>query len=911
MRDLNALTDAQLAAIAGEIDPDTDALVRTVWGEARNQSPQGRKAVAAVIRNRAKLSGQPISAVVQEPGQFEPWGDPQVRPQLERLDPASDAYQAILADVEGDDDPTGGATHFYAPKAQAALGRKPPKWDDGTGADIGDHRFFKLSYGGQPVPESEPAPDLESLSDEDLEAIATAPADEPPAPRGEVVMDDVEFTSAPGSARTAHARKSTIVDAEEGQAATPEQEAWYVGEIKAGRLNPEKVRAKGYRAGSEEFPLLQRSPEDMPKPGDWYVTPQGEKKQVPEVPMADTAVSIARLIGQPGFATAAAMEPDLIDPRAAAMKRALESGVMLGGRNELVAGIDSLGGLLEGGIPKLQERFGERLESEDKASAQARRDFPIAYDASAVAGGLGSSVALPSSLVPRLTTGAGAGFLATDGDLQRRAVGAGLGVVGGEALRVVAPKLIGAGLDMAGVPLRQAGGSAGEIKAAEAVRRSLQRDEIPTLSTTGADMPFQAGGQNLTALAEVVAQSPGKGANIVRQAVRDQQAGASDRIRSEVGKATGGDGSYFARLDEAKAARRKGADEGMAKLGDHEVRLDENSISALRSDLARSAVREQALNSLASPDAAVREAGARLNRLYDDLLDKPGGQTITVRDAQNISKSLLDAADDAYKGGNGSRGKALKDLGKAVRENAATPERGGFADYGSWLKRYAEDSDAIDALEAGRNVFSGKMDVSAEALRKEFAAWPDAAKENFRVGVGEAIVAAVNSKGGVAQARQMLKSQEFADRVRVAVPDDMSFSDFMTALEKEVVRADRNNRVVGGSPTYARQAARADLEAQGRDPLDMAAEAIDTGLSPARLTAKGLKGVLSAIPRKDRSVIGNPAANEALGRALTDPDEMTRLLNMLEHYQAIRTIPKDNMGVPSGYVAGAVASERR
>src|SRR5207237_759224 len=107
-----------------------------------------------------------------------------------------------------------------------------------------------------------------------------------------------------------------------------------------------------------------------------------------------------------------------------------------------------------------------------------------------------------------------------------------------------------------------------------------------------------------------------------------------------------------------------------------------------------------------------------------------------------------------------------------------------------------------------------------------------------------------------------------ADRIRLALPDAKAFDAFMGGLEREVRAADRNSRVVGGSPTYARQAARADLEAQGRDPLDLAAEAIDTSLNPIKLSAKALRATLKALPRKDRSVIADPAANAALAKAL-------------------------------------------
>lgn len=133
-------------------DADLDKVVRTVYGEASNQGPEGQAAVAHVIANRAQQSGMTPTDVVLAKNQFEPWGNPEARARMERLDPNSQEYRSI-ADLAkhaltGEAaDPTDGATHFYAPKAQAALGRNAPSWDDGTGRDIGDHRFFNHGYG--------------------------------------------------------------------------------------------------------------------------------------------------------------------------------------------------------------------------------------------------------------------------------------------------------------------------------------------------------------------------------------------------------------------------------------------------------------------------------------------------------------------------------------------------------------------------------------------------------------------------------------------------------------------------------------------------------------------------------------------------------------------------------------------
>ena len=455
MIDLDAMSVEELQALrqravaAQSIDPD---LVRTVWGEARSEPPEGRKAVAAVVRNRAKLSGKPIGDVVRETGQFEPWGDPTTRQRMEALDPNSDEYQAIARDIADDEDPTGGATHFYSPNAQKALGRNAPAWDDGSGFDLGGHRFFKLAYGGQ---ETEAPPDLDAMSVEELKALRERVAAEPAAadePKADEPLSDVQMVGMP---KTALKPKADMVFTDTEEPLFPGQREFYAAEIEAGRLDPAAVRSGAVKAGSEVFPLAQRDPKDLPKPGDWYVTPGGQKKQVPPIPWKDTGAhalaGLADLIS-PSPIKLESLLPD--DPRFDAMTRGAQSGVLLGGRNELVAGIDALPKLFEGGVPLLTQTFGEALDREDRASGQARRDFPLVYDASAITGAVATGGVLPGGLAARLATGAGSGFLATDGDLKDRAIGAGVGAVGGEIAGRVLPKVVGGAMDLAGVPRR-------------------------------------------------------------------------------------------------------------------------------------------------------------------------------------------------------------------------------------------------------------------------------------------------------------------------------------------------------------------------------------------------------------------------------------------------------------------------
>lgn len=182
---------------------DRDAMIRTVMTEARGGDALGQAAVASVIRNRLAKGtyGDSPSQIVTAPYQFEPWQ----RGTAQRVDPSSPEYEAagriVDAVANGLPDPTNGATHFYAPVAQAALGRAAPKWGAGQPmAQIGGHNFYApqgaVTFSGADDAPAQIAAVAPSTADDDPKARPKSgealDKENPPAnyqPQGSIISD--------------------------------------------------------------------------------------------------------------------------------------------------------------------------------------------------------------------------------------------------------------------------------------------------------------------------------------------------------------------------------------------------------------------------------------------------------------------------------------------------------------------------------------------------------------------------------------------------------------------------------------------------------------------------------------------------------------------------------------------------
>lgn len=425
--------------------------------------------------------------------------------------------------------------------------------------------------------------------------------------------------------------------------------------------------------------------------------------------------------------------------------------------------------------------------------------------------------------------------------------------------------------------------------------------------------PYHSLGDNAAGHVKVLARAPGPGRDIIRGALDTDKRGIRAKIVSDIGEGLGGKGDYLATKDNLARAQAEAAKNGMAKIGDHLVTLDENSVAGLLSDRAQTAIEEAAKNALASPDPETRNAGAALRRLHDQMLDKKTAVNIRVRDAQDISRHLLKAGTSAYAKGDGGLGKALTDLGRSVRQNAATPERGGFSEYGEWLQRYGHDAENESALELGKDAVSKTgIDQNAAFIKRELGKMGSpASKEYYRKGLAEGLLHQVQERGASAL-HKLLENEDFQAKVHLAHPDQASYDKFMKSAEERVAEVNRTNHVLRGAELPDTAAAKADLEggASVGKGLQEAGGFIRGGIR--NLAGKALQEVGKHLSKAEKSLIEDPETNAMLSRAYTDPREMERLLRASEEAKMRNVTPMKAIGrtVTAGTVAGALTRRR-
>jgi len=256
---------------------------------------------------------------------------------------------------------------------------------------------------------------------------------------------------------------------------------------------------------------------------------------------------------------------------------------------------------------------------------------------------------------------------------------------------------------------------------------------------------------------------------------------------------------------EIAATRSAQANQQFGAVRDTEISLDPDTVMALRSPRGRAEIKNAADAALNSLDPAEREVGARLNRLAADALDAPGETRITVGMAQQISKTLQDAAERAR----GPMGAATNDtrlftgLSSAIRGNARSQVPG----YDEALKGYEVNSGLIEATTVGQTFTKpGATDEFVAAVGKMSPEQLDVARAGARRSL-EATAGGENPATAPGFARRYAVGAEPAARTNALIGPERG-GEFRNALrlEGQAVRNANDIAPRGGSQTALRSA---------------------------------------------------------------------------------------------------------
>ena len=251
---------------ADTFDP---AVIATIIGEAGGD-PDGQRAVASVIRNRADSSGMSQGDVVRAPNQFAG-----LRSRNAIMDSSAPVYQQAAANVgpilNGVDAPTVDATHFYS-------GAAVPPWAVGRPAqNIGGNKFVNVGYAPPNAPEADQGGGDTQL-DESVFGDGSQPQGQDgsqPQAQAQSGLDESVFGDAPNAAPPPKPGDGSVV-AEDTQAPLNAAQTATLNAMRS-RFDPNAP------AGSANRPYHAETPDMVAgvPAGSWYVDSGGNLSQKP------------------------------------------------------------------------------------------------------------------------------------------------------------------------------------------------------------------------------------------------------------------------------------------------------------------------------------------------------------------------------------------------------------------------------------------------------------------------------------------------------------------------------------------------------------------------------------------------------------------------------------------------------
>ncbi len=498
-------------------------------------------------------------------------------------------------------------------------------------------------------------------------------------------------------------------------------------------------------------------------------------------------------------------------------------------------------GTYEGNLAKIRNEYG-----------QFSKEYPVAAGVSEFAGGAAPGVAM--MFVPGMqTVGAGQVQRSTAGALARlAATGAATGAVSGAGSATEGNRLAGAGtgavvggtLGVAiPVGMRATKGGAGWLRerlaptdtfvdklAASKMNKALAEGKITPADLQARMARDQKLGvpsvlanvdETLANLAETVAQRPGAGSKQIEKSLRSQKVGARERAYQQTVKGLK-PGQYYADEQRMVKELRDKADNVYEAAYAHGTVDDPRVLEVLNNptfkgffDKAKSIADAEAMAAkLRGEDPSKYKLQDIYEVIRDDKLNPIGVKVKQLPDVRTLDyiKRGMDATIDAGFRGQGmstAEANALRDLRKvfvnAIDENVPA--------YQQARKTYAGDIEVLDAMRTGYDDFN-KLDH--EQVINLVSNMGNAEKEAFRTGVARNLYGKImNPSGNFNAAERIINSPEMAAKLQPLFDNPAQFKLFKAAMTREAELFHQANKILGGSPTAKRLAAREALDETG------------------------------------------------------------------------------------------------
>lgn len=497
-----------------------------------------------------------------------------------------------------------------------------------------------------------------------------------------------------------------------------------------------------------------------------------------EAPDADTAIRAFR--GQMSGAEAA--KPSMLESFA----RGMGDTGWLGYGDEATAAIKTGAGMWGD--------YGAELEAQRAKRSAAETAHPAAFMTGQVAGGV------PMALIP---AGAGArtagfgskvaasaltggveggiyGFGSGEGGLENRMKSAGVGAGVGLAAGAAAP-IVGRGV---GAVAGKIYGRSGVDAASDQIARAMENDAVDpaALGQLAPETMLADLGPNLRQKAAVAAAQPGEGQKIVRQAMADRAANAGQRTQAAVDTALGPRQNIPQTAEQIAQQRATAAAPLYQQAYQTPIQVTPAITSVLETPTGRAAL-------------------ARAVKIAADERAPIDPKNLDTRALDYVKRGLDDVAGSLARGGRREQLRAVMDMKNTLLSEMDQMN----PTYAQARAAYAGPSGVLDALEAGRTVFS--RSVSPDELRQTLTTINQSERDAFRIGARSQIeeIMATARNDASAAARELADKGWNREKLNLVVGQKAA-NDLVEALNLEKTYANTANKVTQNSETATRVA---------------------------------------------------------------------------------------------------------